>query len=59
MCFLNWILKFVPVYYCEFSHLLDSGPFGSVMITTKRLPYDGMCGVPKHVGELIVCEEYI
>lgn len=25
----------------------------------QRLPHDGMCGVPNHVGELIMWEEYL
>jgi len=31
----------------------------SVVHFIERLPDVGTCGVPKHVGELTVCEEYI
>jgi len=48
----------MQVCHCEFVHFSYNGPFGCVMMTIK-LPDDDTRGVPKHVAELIKCEEYI
>jgi hypothetical protein len=42
---------------CLLRLLYPSHTLESVMLTTKRIPDDDSCGMPKHFGELTRCEK--